>query len=217
MPRASDEQRSDPQGGTTILSIIGVLLMAIGLALLVWRPSPTTVKVFSVEVNSGGALVFLAGVGFLLVPQLRDDQFPPPSTVPTTSTMTSTSTSSTSASTSTTIVLGSECPAVPVAQQLIKATLVRIPGESCAFGRTGDVGVGVSAVCPSGWVCQWAVVGRQQVVLGAGQMASVFAGTWRYVAPYPTGDPVGNICDFFNKVRRETQGTTTEVVGASCP
>lgn len=107
------------------------------------------------------------------------------------------------------------------AEQLIGSdlTLHRLDPktDACAFARTGEVATPAHAKCPVGWVCQWEVKGKQQVVLGADQAVPVFAGTWRRSEDYPPGDPVrDDFCGFVKKVRAATPGIKTEAVGKSC-
>lgn len=78
--------------------------------------------------------------------------------------------------------------------------------EPCAFHWRGDpLSISVKNPCPLGWICTLGISDKNIVYVGDNALSAVkiFAGTWRLVFQYPSGDTVYNKCQFLEKVQHE--------------
>jgi len=92
------------------------------------------------------------------------------------------------------------CPTTADAKLATGVDVQRLATEACAFVWRGTPPATISAVCPTGYVCTWDVVGDIVVVqLGVNQTAMIRAGTWRYIAAYPPTDAVSDVCNLYKK------------------
>ncbi len=92
------------------------------------------------------------------------------------------------------------CVSLNEAEAAIGFGLRRVPGEACGFERRG-MNV-ATARCPIRWVCTWGPgSGRPEALIGFGQQANVFEGTWRFVPAYASADKVRNGCRFIRAMR----------------
>ncbi len=86
------------------------------------------------------------------------------------------------------------------AQALTGVLVERVATECSSFVWRGANEAAVEAVCPSGWICTWDVVGDVVVVHeGIGQKSRILAGTFREIAAYPADDAVHDVCRLYNK------------------
>jgi hypothetical protein len=99
-------------------------------------------------------------------------------------------------------VANSSCPTTAEVKNLTGVDVQRLGTESCAWVWRAVDQATTSAICPSGWVCTWDVVGDIVVVhLGVNQTATIRAGTWRFIDGYPVTDAVHNVCELYRKER----------------
>lgn len=92
------------------------------------------------------------------------------------------------------------CVSLNEAEAAIGFGLRRVPGEACGFERRATNVA--TARCPVRWVCTWGPgSGRPEALIGFGQRANVFEGTWRFVPAYPSADKVRNGCRFIRAMR----------------
>ncbi len=94
----------------------------------------------------------------------------------------------------------SSCPTTQEAKNLTGVDVQRLGTEPCAWVWRGVPPATTFARCPSGFACTWDVVNDITVVhSGVNQTAEIHAGTWRFVAAYPTSDAVHDICALYQK------------------
>ena len=94
------------------------------------------------------------------------------------------------------------CPTTAEVKKLTGVDVQRLGTEKCAWVWRAVDQATTTAICPSGWVCTWDVVGDIVVVhLGVTQTATIRAGTWRFIDGYPDTDAVHNVCELYRNER----------------
>jgi len=94
------------------------------------------------------------------------------------------------------------CPTTAEVKNLTGVDVQRLGTEKCAWVWRAVDQATTTAICPSGWVCTWDVVGDIVVVhLGVTQTATIRAGTWRFIDGYPATDAVHNVCELYRNER----------------
>jgi hypothetical protein len=104
------------------------------------------------------------------------------------------------------------CPSTPEAQRLVGVSLRQLE-EPCGWAWNGTP---VEATCPQGWICTLSTDGTFIVTIGDGVRRTIAAGTFRFVAAYPTDDAVHSPCALVEKEHAFAPRLTFVPDGFSC-
>jgi hypothetical protein len=97
------------------------------------------------------------------------------------------------------------CPTEAEFTQLTGVVADVVPSEPCAFHWRGDPQtITPENSCPEGWSCQLGVVGKGNILYyGGSPSVTIYAGTWRLIAAYPSNDAVQQPCQLLAKSQEE--------------
>ncbi|MFN4213071.1 MAG: hypothetical protein ACK4FL_03890 [Microgenomates group bacterium] len=98
----------------------------------------------------------------------------------------------------------STCPTEAEFTALTGVVADKVGTEPCAFHWRGDPAVMTIKACPEGWACQLGVQNQGNLLYyGGDPELTIYAGTWRFIAAYPSNDAVQNPCQFLTKSQDE--------------
>lgn len=97
------------------------------------------------------------------------------------------------------------CPSLQEVKSITTVDVKQI-NEPCGFNWNGNGNKIINAICPKEWICTWAVVNGNFVILqeGNNQSNRIYAGTWRYQKAYPSWDDIYDICKLLQKEQANT-------------